>query len=45
MSPLSELAHKVRAQLTAPGAPFETIETNVDGRAVQIGRASCMERV
>ena len=38
MSPLSELAHKVRAQLTAPGAPFETIEAEVDGRTVRVYR-------
>ncbi|WEN42677.1 Long-chain-fatty-acid--CoA ligase FadD13 [Thauera sp. GDN1] len=38
MSPLSELAHKVRAQLTAPGAPFEMVEVNVDGRSVRAYR-------
>ncbi|HRQ48595.1 MAG TPA: AMP-binding protein, partial [Rhodocyclaceae bacterium] len=38
MSPLSELAHKVRAQLTAPGAPFETVEAEVDGRTVRVYR-------
>jgi long-chain acyl-CoA synthetase len=38
MSPLSELAHKVRAQLTAPGAPFETMEAEVDGRTVRVYR-------
>lgn len=38
MSPLSELAHKVRAQLTAPGAPFETMEAEVDGRSVRVYR-------
>jgi len=38
MSQLSELAHKVRAQLTAPGAPFETMEAVVGGRAVRVYR-------
>lgn len=38
MSPLSELAHKVRAQLTAPGAPFETEEAEVDGRSLRVYR-------
>lgn len=38
MSPLSELAHKVRAQLTAPGAPFETMEAEVDGRTLRVYR-------
>lgn len=38
MSPLSELAQKLRAQLTAPGAPFETVEAEVDGRAVRVYR-------
>lgn len=38
MSPLSELAHKVRAQLTAPGAPFETVVVDVDGRAMRVYR-------
>lgn len=38
MSPLSELAHKVRAQLTAPGAPFETMEAEVDGQTVRVYR-------
>ena len=38
MSPLSELAHKVRAQLTAPGAPFETVNAQVNGRAVRVYR-------
>ncbi|EPZ14713.1 hypothetical protein M622_04485 [Thauera terpenica 58Eu] len=38
MSQLSELAHKIRAQLTAPGAPFELAEEVVDGRALRVYR-------
>lgn len=38
MSQLSELADKVRAQLTAPGAPFEVVENLVDGRPMQVYR-------
>ncbi|GAB1426303.1 class I adenylate-forming enzyme family protein [Thauera terpenica] len=38
MSQLSELAHKIRAQLTAPGAPFELAEEVVDGRTVRVYR-------
>ncbi len=38
MSQLSELAHKIRAQLTAPGAPFELAEEIVDGRSVRVYR-------
>ncbi len=38
MSPLSELAHKVRAQLTAPGAPFETVEVEIDGHPLRAYR-------
>lgn len=38
MSQLSELADKVRAQLTAPGAPFEVVETLVNGRPVKVYR-------
>jgi len=38
MSPLSELAHKVRAQLTAPGAPFETVEAEIDGHTLRVYR-------
>lgn len=38
MSALSELAHKVRAQLTAPGAPFATVEAEVDGCTVRVYR-------
>lgn len=38
MSALSELAHKVRAQLTAPGAPFETVEAEIDGRTLRVYR-------
>lgn len=38
MSQLSELADKVRAQLTAPGAPFEVVEEVVDGRSTRVYR-------
>lgn len=38
MSQLSELAHKVRAQLTAPGAPFEVVEEVVRGQAFRVYR-------
>lgn len=38
MSQLSELAHKIRAQLTAPGAPFELAEEVVDGRTLRVYR-------
>ena len=38
MSQLSDLAHRTRAQLTAPGAPFEVIEETVGGRSVRVYR-------
>ena len=38
MSQLSELAHTVRAQLTAPGAPFEVTTETVRGRPVRVYR-------
>lgn len=38
MSQLSELAQRVRAQLTAPGAPFEVIEAVVGGRSQRLYR-------
>lgn len=38
MSQISELAHKIRAQLTAPGAAFELAEEVVDGRSVRVYR-------
>lgn len=38
MSQLSDLAHRTRAQLTAPGAPFEVIEETVGVRSVRIYR-------
>ena len=38
MSELYELACRVRDQLTAPGAPFETIDETVNGRRVRVYR-------
>jgi len=38
MSQLSELASTVRAQLTAPGAPFEVIEQPVNGQLMRMYR-------
>ncbi|WP_341643888.1 class I adenylate-forming enzyme family protein [Thauera sp. SDU_THAU2] len=38
MFQLSELAAQVRAQLTAPGAPFEVIEASAGGRPIRMYR-------
>lgn len=38
MSQIPELAHQVRSQLTAPGAPFEIVEETVRGRRMKLYR-------